>query len=217
VNFADDRARWLAAGSPPAASLVVDGVLHAVPHPTNAARVLGIPIEARHDPVRVAAGLVRVLDAWLECLRVTPWPLLLEPTPSRDRTPRELAVNVFKFVELLPGTWESGALEVGMERWLTEERTIEVTLTDRAKLIAYAEPIRHAVASFLDEMHDDFRDAESRFVLNAGGGLSYADILDGQRNHAAQHYRQVATFLDSVGAPVPTDALEGIPLPSRIY
>jgi hypothetical protein len=199
----------------------VDGVFHAVPHPTHVAKLLGIPTDPRHGPERVAADLVRVLDAWLEVIRSAPWQLLLEPTPSRGRTSRELVVNVFKFVDLLPEAWETGewngALEVGMDRWLAEEERVEMTLTDRGKVEAYAEPIRDAVATFFDGVESELGASESRFILNAGGGLAYPDVLDGQRIHAAQHYRQVATHLHSRGTPVPMDALEGLPLPRRIY
>jgi hypothetical protein len=50
--------------------------------------------------------------------------------------------------------------------------------------------------------------------------LPYAGLLDAQRLHAAQHFRQMTTFFRETGRPVPRfdpAALVGLRLPQRIY
>jgi hypothetical protein len=205
-------------------ALAIDGIPHSILHPMQAGRLLGIAVDPRLEPARLAWDVVSVLESWLELLRLAPWPLVLEPTPSRERSTRELFVNVCCFLGLLADGWTTGTWngphERGLDVYLEHERSTEESLADKAKLLDYGTGVHLDLTTLFQEIEDELATAPARLVHTAGGELSFAHMLDAQRVHAAQHYRQAATFLESVGAPVPRhglDAIRDLQLPNQVY
>jgi hypothetical protein len=209
-------------------ALDIGGAVHALGHPSQAASLLGLAAEDAGDPVRLGWDLHRVLEAWLEAAALVPWDALLAPTPSRGRTPRELAVNTFVPVGLLPAALASGRFpwpgdpvtgEPGDDALRAHELGLEAAIGDTAALRAFAEPILRAWGAFLlDE--DALRAGAGRAVETPSGTLPYARLLDAQRLHAAQHLRQVTTAFAAAGLPVPAfrpEAHAGLRLPARVY
>ena len=73
---------------------------------------------------------------------------------------------------------------------------------------------------FVLEAAEGFHDAPRRKIEMARGApISYPRLLEMQRMHAAQHYRQVIVHFEDVGRPVPSFRPEqiGIKLPARIF
>jgi hypothetical protein len=229
VDVGHATAHWQAAGSPVLPALVVGGVAHPLSHPVQVASLLGLEGESLGDPVRIGWDLHRVLEAWLEALELVPWPAVLEETPSRGRSTLELAVNTFVPVGLLPDAfatlrfaWPGNPVtgERGDAPLREYELPIEATITDAARFTAFSEPLLHAWAAFLDEHEHDLRASAGREVQTPAGALPYVGLLDAQRLHAAQHFRQMTTFFRATARPVPPfdpTALGGLRLPQRIY
>src|SRR4051794_36969497 len=91
VVISEQRERWLADGSPPVPTLVVDGVAHVLQHPSQAGILLGLatPPELR-DAWRVAWDLDALVEAWVELAERTPWEVLTAPGVVLGRTPLAL-------------------------------------------------------------------------------------------------------------------------------
>jgi hypothetical protein len=226
VNVLDAPDRWLRLGSPVLPALVVEGVPRPVRHPSQVASLLGLPGVSVADPVRVGRDLERLLAAWLEALAAVPWEAVMEETPSRGRTPLELAVNTFVPVALLPpalasrrfewpGNPETGAW--GDAPLREYELALEAAITGHAELAAFADPVVAAWARFLDEHEASLQAEAERELETPAGPAAFALVLEGQRLHAAQHYRQVTTHFRARGRRVPAFDLSGLDLPERIY
>ena len=93
--ISEQRERWLADGSPPVPTLVVDGVAHVLQHPSQAGMLLGLETPpALRDALQVAWDIdVDHAGAGSSSSRTTPWEALLEPMPVLGRTPLALAVD----------------------------------------------------------------------------------------------------------------------------
>lgn len=210
-------------------ALVVEGVVHSLNHPVQVASLLGLAGDAIQDPVQAGWDLHRLLEAWLEALALVPWSAVVEATPSRERTARELAINTFVPVGLMPAAFREGLFawpgdpvtgEPGDAALRAYELAIEATATDLERLVELADPIRRAWAEFLVEEEEALRERPERDVRTSAGQLPYAALVDAQRLHAAQHFRQVTTFFEATGKKVPAfrpESLKGLRLPARIY
>jgi hypothetical protein len=80
-------------------------------HRTQIATALGLPVPDTDELQRLAWDIVPVADAWIAHLEQVEWAMLLRPTPSRGRTLRNLTVNVFDPVSLLPDAFLTGSFE----------------------------------------------------------------------------------------------------------
>ena len=98
----------------------------------------------------IAAGwdIAAILRAWCDHLQEAGFELVLEPTPSRGRTLRNLTVNVFHPLELLAGAGETGRFDWDPD--LDEER--ERRLADAPALNAYARRGRRRLARLPAEL-----------------------------------------------------------------
>jgi hypothetical protein len=229
VDVAGANDRWQSAGAPILPALVVDGVAHPVSHPVQVASLLGgLRAAAVEDPVPIARDLGRILGAWVETVAAVPWEALLEPTPSRGRTALDLAINTFVPVELLPRAFHEGTFPwpgdpvagvPGDDALRAHELTVAARLTGTIELMHFIGPIRAAWTAFLGEAAEALQRTPDREVTTPAGALPYRGLLDAQRLHAAQHLRQVTTFLAASGRPVPELRAEsfGLRLPARIY
>jgi hypothetical protein len=223
------REQWLNAGSPMVPALQVEGGAYSLNHPSQAASLLGLTVEPAAEALTLAWDIDTVCEAWLECLRALPTHMLVAPTPSRGRSVRNLAINVFIPISLLEQAWTKGSflwpgnpiLGVAGDKQLEDyEATIESRLEERSALLSFAEDIKWRWSVFL--MEEGSRLATASCVVDTPRGpLEFDRLLESQRLHSAQHLRQVTTFLTTSGQHVPTrfraEALRGISLPAAIY
>jgi hypothetical protein len=225
VVITDDRERWLAAGSPPVPTLVLDGTAHVLQHPDQAAELLGLGVRRRTGDAREVAGHVdAVVAAWLELVEAADWTALREPLPRLGRTSLALAVDTFIGIDALAGAHGSGWFhwpgnaatgETGDAAVVAFEASIVAGIGGRDDLLAFLRP----VAGRWRDVFAREQDA-ARIVGAPRGEVSWGELLEAQRLHAAQHYRQATTFLRERGHPVPAldlERLRGLRLPLHVY
>ncbi len=216
IREPDGNERWIAAGKPIVPSLLVDGVASPILHVSQLAPMLGLDAPAQLEVSRLAWDAIAVLDAWVKVIRPLDFDLLIEPTPSRGRSLRNLTVNVFHPIELLPAAFDDGRFDWDPDR--DDER--EAALQTADGVVAYATDRRLAWQDWLLAREDDLlvRDPE---VGSPRGKVTYANLLASQRWHAAFHYRQLLAFLESRGHDVTgalsLRSLDGLDLPPEVF
>jgi hypothetical protein len=228
--ISEQRERWLADGSPPVPTLVVDGAQHVLQHPEQAAELLGIETPpAFRDAWQVAWDIEAIAGAWLELARETPWSALLEPASGLGRTPLALTVDALVGVAALTAALSSGWFhwpgnpvtgETGDASVVAHEASIVHTIGDRDALLAFARPVVQAWADALVHHEELLRDEPERMMGAPRGSLSLVELLEAQRLHAAQHFRQATTSLAAQGHAVPQldlGSLHGLRLPKAVY
>ena len=165
---------------------------------------------------RAAWDILGLLRIWIDHLHAVDDQLLVEATPSRGRTVRELTVNAFHPVELLPSAWETGVFDWYPER--DAERTAE--LEGAVAVRGFAQRISDGWNLFLLDAGADL-DSRDPLVGSPRGALSYSTLLTSQRWHVAFHYRQVKVFLETRGVALPhalpAEALEEYALPGEVF
>jgi hypothetical protein len=230
VVISVDRERWIAAGSPPVPTLVIDGTPHVLQHPSQAGLLLGLETPpALRDAVQVAWDIDAVERAFLELVETTPWDALLTPMPVLSRTPLALAIDASVGIAALlepfitgwfhwPGNPVTG--ELGDAVVVAYEASVVATICDRDDLLAFVRPVVESWRTFVLENEDAFRVDPARAVRTPRGALTWVELLEAQRLHAAQHYRQAVTQVASLGHPVPgldLNTLYGMRLPIEVY
>ena len=227
--ISEQRERWLADGSPPVPTLVVDGVQHVLQHPAQAAELLGIETPpAFRDALQVAWDVDAIAGGWLELARETPWRALLEPAPGLGRTPLALTVDALVGVAALTQAlssawfhWPGNPLtgETGDASVVAYEASIVVEIHERDALLAFARPVVRGWREALFEHEATLRAEPERVIGAPRGSLSLAELLEAQRLHAAQHLRQATTSLAAHGHAVPRldlGSLQGLRLPNAV-
>jgi hypothetical protein len=230
VVISVERERWIAAGSPPVPTLVIDGTAHVLQHPSQAGLLLGLETPpALRDAVQVAWDIDSVLGAFLELVTTTQWDALLTPMPVLNRTPLALAVDASVGIKALLEPFETGWFhwpgnpvtgETGDKYVVAYEASIVATIGDRDDLLAFVRPVVESWRTFVTENEGAFRADPARAVRTPRGELTWVELLEAQRLHAAQHYRQAVTQVASLGHPVPAldlSTLYGIRMPMAIY
>jgi hypothetical protein len=194
----------------------VDGVASPILHVSQLALMLGVEAPQQLEPARLAWDAAAVLDGWLKLIEPLDLETLLLPTPSRDRSLRNLTVNVFHPFELLPVAFDDGRFD-----WdPTLDHAREASLQDAAAVVEYASDRAVAWRDWLLEREAGLlvRDPE---IDSPRGRISYRNLLASQRWHAAFHYRQVLAFLVGRGHDVSGElSLEGmrdLDLPREIF
>jgi len=199
--------RWAEAGRPVLPSLVVDGRVVTVLHVSQVAEELGLPVPAS-VPERDAADAATILDAWIDGIRGAEWEALLEPTPARGRSLRNLTVNVFHPYELFRGAWRTGEFD-----WRPEDDGArEAGLATREALLAFAEASAAGWRVFLAATDVASHDAP---VRSSRGEVRFSALVSFQRWHAAYHYRQLVSVLGVEGLDLV--AFEGLTLPRDVF
>ena len=186
----------------------VDGVIEPVLHVFQLATALGLPAQQTLPSTQLASDTLVLLHAWLAGIRPLALDALLEATPARGRSLRNLTVNVFHPFELLPAAWNTGVFHWDPD----EDATREQTLTTAEGLVAYAEAIRSAWETFVDREGSEL----SRFdpaVVSPRGAVPFSVVLDVQRWHAAFHLRQLDAVLGSHLLP----ELRELALPADVF
>jgi hypothetical protein len=230
VVISEQRDRWIAAGSPPVPTLVIDGTAHVLQHPSQAGLLLGLRTPpALRDAVQVAFDIDAVADAWRELVTTTPWDALLTPMPGLNRTPLALAVDACVGIKALLEPFETGWFhwpgnpvtgETGDRFVVAYEASIVETVRNRDDLLGFVGPVCEAWRGFALGNEEAFRADPARRVRTPRGELTWVELLEAQRLHAAQHYRQAVTQVASLGHPVPAldlEALYGMRLPGAVY
>jgi hypothetical protein len=212
----DGAARWVDAGRPIVPCLFVGGVASPILHVSQLATMLGLEAPAHLEVTRLAWDGAAVLDAWLTLIRPLDQETLTAPTPSRGRSLRNLTVNVFHPFELLPTAFETGRFD--WDPTLDEDR--EAAVQDAAAVVAYASDRHLAWQDWLRESESDLL-ARDPDITSPRGRVTYANLLDSQRWHAAFHYRQLLAFLDGRGHDLTgarsLASLDGLTLPAEIF
>jgi hypothetical protein len=125
-------------------------------------------------------------------------------------------VNVFHPYELLPTAFETGRFD--WDPTLDEVR--EAALQDAAAVVAYASDRQLAWQDWLREREGDLL-ARDPDITSPRGRVTYANLLDSQRWHAAFHYRQLLAFLDGRGHDLTgarsLASLHSLTLPAEIF
>ena len=230
VVITDDRERWLAAGSPPVPTLVLDREAHVLQHPGQAAALLGLETpEPAGDAARVARDVEAVVAAWLELAEDAPWDALLEPLPRLARTPLALAVDTFIGVGALAGAYDSGWFhwpgdpttgETGDACVIAYEASLVAGIAARDDLLAFLRPLAAAWRRVAADHEHALLVEPDRRIGAPRGELSWLELLEAQRLHAAQHLRQATAFLAARGHAVPAldlATLQGLRLPAIVY
>ena len=226
----EHRERWEAAGSPAVPTLVVDGTPHVLQHPGEAGVLLGLGApEPLGDARQVAWDIDEIVGAWLELLETTAWEAMQDPLPRLARTPLDLGVDSLVGIAALtdafstgwfhwPGNPDTGvtgdAAVVGYQDAIVE------AIDSRDDVIAFARPVAQAWRHALFDYDEVLRSDPLRPVRAPRGDLPWVRLLEAQRLHAAQHYRQATTFLSERGLPVPSldlAELQGLELPEFVY
>ena len=186
----EGQRRWEDAGRPIVPSLMVDGVLTPILHVSQLAAALGLPVPPAQEAARVAWETLPLLRSWLDRLRGLDWELLTAPTPARGRSLRNLTVNVFHPVELLPAAWRTGSFPWEPER--DDER--EAALGTPAAVVGYAESAYAGWSDFVLANADELG-LRDPVVASPRGELRYSALLESQLRRVSFHHEQVVDFI----------------------
>ena len=184
---------------------------------------------ALRDAWQIACDIDAIEEAWLELASTTPWDALITPMPVLDRTPLTLAIDASVGIKALlepfatgwfhwPGNPLTG--ETGDQAVVAYEASIVAGIAGRDDLLAVLRPVAAAWRTFVHANADAFREDPARPVMTPRGELTWVELLEAQRLHAAQHYRQAVTQLASLGHPLPDldlATLYGLRLPKAVY
>ncbi len=218
VNVAEPEgeARWTALNRPVVPSLVVDGRVTPILHATQIASALGLAVPGMLESTRLAWDIVPILQGWCDHIANLDLDLLLVPTPSRGRTLRNLTVNVFHPITLLPVAWTTGRFEWDPD----EDASREARLPTAEAVREYARSASDEWASFLFENEEELGRRDPP-VDSPRGKVPYSALLASQRWHAAFHYRQLLEFLSPQGKVLPgafrVESLSDLELPAGVF
>lgn len=179
------------------------------------AAALGLERADGSDPTALAWDISAILDAWAQHLDGLETQPVTAPTPSRGRSLRNLTVNTFHPIELLPAACERGVFPWNPDGDDDRERL----LIDAAAVQAYAGRIAGLWAAFVlgaaGHLEADLP------VESPRGEVTVANLLASQRWHAAYHYRQLVAFLEASGRPpagaLIVEQLPGLGLPPEVF
>jgi DinB superfamily len=202
-------------GVPAVPALVVgDQAVHGWA-PAGYARLLGIAYTATSAlaPAELARRLDRVLAAAEGLIRVWPAPALDFTPPERARTVRDLAYHIFRLALAFADAMKAGELP---EHWLGE--AAPPGMSDGLALASYGGLVRRRLQGWFESAAA----AEyTRVIRVFYGPQAGHELLERTTWHAAQHLRQLYDLAGRLGftppAPLPADALSGLPLPEAIW
>lgn len=199
--------------------MLADGDPLPIFHPVQLRAILGMPAEdGGPEPwLPMAWDIAAVLDDWLRLLPVFTWEQLLAPTLSRGRNTRNLTVNVWRPIALLPTAHERHFFG-----WFTGEADLQVEsyLRSPEEVLDHAQRGSWAWQSWLMEV-SELPEVEDPHISSTRGDTSFSDLVRAQRFHAAFHHRQIIDFLTTAGAQfdrrLDVTAMAGIGLPDELY
>lgn len=217
IDDGDGAARYAADGKPTIPAVTFDGDVVSFQHPSQLASLLQLDIGDAQPATAVAFSLLDVLERWVMVLDGVPFEALLEPTLSRGRNIRNLTVNVYRPIRMLPQTYADGLFN-----WFTNEADLqqESFLRDTSQVIAFAQEIYGEFANFLLEHGEELAERDPALTGNRGD-MRFSELLVTQRFHAAFHSRQIVDFFNTGGygpkPPLPEMIVQEIGLPQNLY
>ena len=210
-------------------TLTIDGESHVLQHPSQAGVLLGLDTPpALRDAPHVAWHIDSILEAWVELVTATPWDALLKPLPVLGRTPLALAVDASIGIAALPAAFSTGWFHwpgdprtgaTGDASVVAYEADVVAGIHDRGDLLAFVRPVAETWRSFMLDNEEAFRNEPDRPIGAPRGELPWVSLLEAQRLHCAQHYRQAVAVVSSLGHGVPEldlASLAGLQLPDAI-
>lgn len=185
--------RYERAGKPIIPTLLIGDQSVPIMHPAQIRSILGMPPASDEAAacLPIAWDLAAVLDDWVRLLPSFTWTQLNEPTLSRGRSTRNLTVNTFRPIAMLPAAWTAGFFE-----WYTGEADLqqEALLRSAEELEAFARRIAQDWQGFLLESNEALVEGDPFISAHRGDG-PYSELLRAQRFHAAFHHRQILHFM----------------------
>jgi hypothetical protein len=164
----------------------VDGDEMPILHISQIARRLGLSAPEAGEALGLGWELAATLERWVDVIQRLDLAELVAPTGSRGRSIRNLTVNAFHPVELLPDTFATGRFN-----WDPDGDTErEVVLRDADTVLDYAERIGRRWTSFLLEREDELR-ARDPAVSSPRGEVTFSELLESQRRHAGFHLDEI--------------------------
>ncbi len=214
---AEGQRRHVEAGSPNIPAVIVDGVAHAIHHPAQIGSFLGLELGTDTSVVGMCWDIHGMLERWLEMIEPVPFEVLLEPTESRQRSIRNLTVNVLRPLGYVPDAWLHHDFT-----WYTGEADLqqEALLRDHAALLSWATDRTRDFAMFVLD-HDPVMDEQDPRLTSNLHEMSFSTLINAQRFHVGFHFRQVVAHLRGRGfdhvEPLPQGLVEALSLPSQLY
>ena len=198
----------------PPAVLRGDQVVHGW-NPAGYAALLGVSYRAsaRFTPQALAGRLDRVLESAQRLIQLFDAERMSHVPPERKRTVRDLGFHVYRVGLSFIDAVDRGELP---ESWFEERAPADlVTGPDVAR---YGALVRARLTGwFQGAGPDEF----TRTVATYYGPQAADELLERTVWHAGQHLRQLYVLAERLGvpapAPLPMDALEGLPLPEAIW
>jgi len=191
-----------------------DRVVHGW-NPDGYAALLGVDYRAaaRFSPAELAARLDRVLEAAQRLTERFDAGQMDHVPPERKRTLRDLTYHVFRLSLSFADAVDRAELP---EEWFEERAPRElVTGGDVAR---YGALVRARLSGWFQGAGAD---EYTRTVQTYYGPQAADDLLERTTWHAGQHLRQLYVLAERLGvtppAPLPMDALAGLPLPEALW
>jgi uncharacterized damage-inducible protein DinB len=184
-------------------------------NPAAYAELVGVPYReaARFTPAVLAARLDRVLESAQRLVERFDAERMSHVPPERKRTVRDLAFHVYRVGLSFIDAVDRGELP---ESWF-DERAPEHLVTG-ADVARYGALVRARITGWFQGAGPE---ELSRSVVTYYGPQAADDLLERTVWHAGQHLRQLYVLAERLGvtppAPLPADALEGLPLPEAIW
>ena len=100
------------------------------------------------------------------------------------------------------------------------EASIVAGIETRGDLLGFVEPVAARWRAFVAANDQAFEADPTRPLRTPRGPLTWVELLEAQRLHCAQHYRQATTRVASLGLatpPIELETLYGLRLPAGVY
>jgi hypothetical protein len=138
------------------------------------------------------AAMNRVLEAVEEAVRQVPSERLSDPTPNRGRDLRELVYNIHDRVPFMCQALETGWYDYHHVDDFGPSRRFQTS----EELAEFCREVRTGWLECVREVDDD---TSLNGVDSRQGEATHQQLLEIQAFHAAQHLRQIYTFMRQIG------------------
>ena len=175
-------------------------------NPAGYATLLGVNyrVAARFTPQALAGRLDRVLESAQRLIDRFDAERMSHVPPERKRTVRDLAFHVYRVGLSFIDAVDRGELP---ESWFEERAPAD--LVTGADVARYGALVRARITGWFQGAGTDY------------GPQAADELLERTVWHAGQHLRQLYVLAERLGvtapAPLPMDALQGLPLPEAIW
>jgi hypothetical protein len=184
-------------------------------NPTGYAALVGVEHQTatRFTPQALAGRLDRVLESAQRLIERFDVGRMDHIPAERKRTVRDLAFHVYRVALSFIDAVDRAELP---EAWFEERAPAD--LVSGADVARYGALVRARITGwFQGAGSDEF----TRTVVTYYGPQAADELLERTVWHAGQHLRQLYVLADRLGvsppAPLPMDALQGLPLPEAIW